>query len=243
MYILVIDTETTTEKRFCYDLGWVVYDTIAEKIVEKRQFLVKEVWENEMLFSVAYYFEKKGFYDFSNIKIEKWELLMKLLEIDIMKYGIENAYAYNIAFDLSVFKNNCDWFKIDNPIEKLNAYDIWNYATNFIVNDSYIKWCLENEKLTDNQNIKGNAETIYQYLINDKDYQEKHNSLDDIIIEIEILKVALKNGANYNKTYRPKRIIKSPTKKELSIILDDKKIITLRYSNKIVKNNVIILES
>jgi hypothetical protein len=243
MNILIIDTETTTEKRFCYDLGWVVYDTIAERIVEQRQFLVKEVWENKMLFSVAYYFEKKDFYEYGNIKSESWVMLTKLLEIDILKYEIENVYAYNIAFDLSVFKNNCDWFAIDNPIEKLKHYDIWNYATNFIVNDDYVKWCLDNEKLTDNQNIRGNAETIYQYLIKDKDYQEKHNSLDDIKIEIEILKVALKNGALYNKTYRPKRIIKSPTQKELSIILDNKKIITLRYSNKIVKNNLIILES
>jgi hypothetical protein len=243
MNILIIDTETTSEKRFCYDLGWLVYDTTTQKVLKERQYLINEVWNNTMLFSLAYYFDKKDMYKEKQVKEIAWNTAMLILSNDIKNYKIENVYAYNIAFDLSVFENNCGWFSFNNPIEKLNAFDIWSYATNFIVKDKYIQWCLAHEKTTENDFIKTNAETIYQYITKQKDFIEKHNGLDDAKIELDILLHCINDlGASWNFQYHNKRFINSPTIKDLEIIIDEKVVATYKYINKVIRNGKVYLK-
>ena len=56
MKIVVFDTETIdTEHPFCYNVGFVVYDTNELKVLAKREYVIEQVWHNPMLFSTAYY--------------------------------------------------------------------------------------------------------------------------------------------------------------------------------------------
>lgn len=242
MNILTIDTETTSENRFCYDLGWSIFNTETKETI-KRQFLISEVWENEMLFSVAYYFDKKDYYIKKSIEKIKWAEAMFLLLIDIRKYNLKSFYGYNVKFDLDVFEKNCQWFKTENYIKMLNAFDIWAYATNFIVNEDYIKWCIENGFFTESENISANAENIYRFITKNVNFEEKHNSICDIEIELEILLECVKNGAEFDTEYKNKRIIKSPINKELEIFIDGKKVNSFNYIGKTIKNNKIYLKS
>jgi hypothetical protein len=63
MNIMVFDTETTNlEKPFCYNIGYVIFDTERREIVAKRDFVVEQVWHNSMLFTTAYYADKREIY-------------------------------------------------------------------------------------------------------------------------------------------------------------------------------------
>ena len=58
----MFDTETIgLEKRFCYDLGYGIYDRKGNPMVE-RQFIIEQIWNNKPLFETAYYAEKKELY-------------------------------------------------------------------------------------------------------------------------------------------------------------------------------------
>ena len=63
MNIMVFDTETIdVEKAYCYNIGYVVFNTEEKTIMAKRDFVVEQVWHNAMLFNTAYYANKKPIY-------------------------------------------------------------------------------------------------------------------------------------------------------------------------------------
>ena len=60
MNIVIFDTETTSiNKKFCYNIGYVIADGDTSDILLKREFVVEQVWHNDMLFSTAYFADKK----------------------------------------------------------------------------------------------------------------------------------------------------------------------------------------
>ena len=63
MNIMVFDTETiSVGKPYCYNIGYVIYDTDGKQIVCKRDFVVEQVWNNRPLFDTAYYADKRPIY-------------------------------------------------------------------------------------------------------------------------------------------------------------------------------------
>ena len=63
MKICVFDTETISiDKPFCYNVGYIIYDTEKKEIVLKKEFVVEQIWHNIALFSTAYFAEKRPFY-------------------------------------------------------------------------------------------------------------------------------------------------------------------------------------
>ena len=113
--IMVVDTETVSvDKKFCYNIGYTILEIIDSEnysVLEKRDFLVKQVWSNTMLFSTAYYANKKPIYtnmlrhkeDYNNISVLKYNEIMEVIQKDIDFYNIEFVYAYNSPFDEEVF--------------------------------------------------------------------------------------------------------------------------------------------
>ena len=126
MYIVVFDTETTSvEKPFVYDIGYLVYDTENDCVVIHRSYIVKQTWENRMLFSTAYYADKKEFY---RQKMKAKAITKKpIAEIvaqmitDFEYYEIAYAYAFNSTFDEKEIEE-----KILPKMEKL-AKDPFDY--------------------------------------------------------------------------------------------------------------------
>ena len=63
MNIVVFDTETTNlEKPFCYNIGYVIANMESGATLLKREFVVEQVWHNDMLFTTAYYANKREIY-------------------------------------------------------------------------------------------------------------------------------------------------------------------------------------
>lgn len=245
MNVMVFDTETTDlEKCFCYDIGYVIMDTDDGDILCERHFIIEQIWHNLPLFESAYYKDKREQYVYllrsHKAEMTKFGYALQQMKRDIATWDIHSAYAYNSNFDDKVFAYNCNWYHLINPLETLEVYDIWGYASQFITcQQKYKNYCEEHELFTDTGNYKGSAESVYQFLTNDETFVEKHMGLYDAQIESQILYEAVsKYGANWDTEYKVNKILARPTATPFTIKVDNEVIYEGEYAKKYVRNNV-----
>lgn len=244
MTFMVFDTETTgLDKPFCYDVG---YNIINEKGVtlDRKHFIVEQIWHNLPLFESAYYKEKRqsyvGLLRSRQAVLNKWGYIMTTIAHDIKKYDVQGAYAYNAGFDDKVFTFNCDWYRCNNPLESVPVFDIWGYASQFITcTDDYKKFCEENSFFTDTENYKATAETVYRYITGDVEFTESHMGAHDSDIESVILYYCVKTeGAKWNTFYKVNKVLPRNKRIPYSIKVNGDIIHTGVYYKKSVYNNV-----
>ena len=227
MNICVFDTETTSlEKPFCYNIGYVITDTETKTILVEKEFVCEQVWHNKMLFTTAYYSDKRPFYVNEmrkrNIKMDKFGYICREMIKDFNAFNVTMAFAYNSSFDEKVFNFNCDWFKCNNPFDNVEIKDIRGFAHQFIVNNNYKKFCEKNKLFSESGNYSTTAENVYRYISQNLEFIENHTALDDSMIENDILFACLENGADINNNYIAKRSIKRNKIEKWDIIIDDK---------------------
>ena len=192
MNIMIFDTETTSlDKPFCYNVGYIIVDSDTAEVIIKRDFVVEQVWHNPMLFTTAYYADKRELYVKSmrsrKTTMDKFGYICQRMIRDIKNFEVSSAYAYNSSFDEKVFDFNCDWFKCNNPFDNIPIYDIRGYAHHFICDDEFKNWCEEHNAFSDSGNYSTTAETAYKFITNDDTFVEEHTALNDSEIEMEIL--------------------------------------------------------
>lgn len=224
MNIMVFDTETTSiEKPFCYNVGYTIFNTdTAEKIV-KRDFVVEQVWHNPMLFTTAYYADKREIY-VNRMKarkclMDKWGYIMRQMRSDIATFEIAHAYAFNSPFDNGVFAYNCEWFKTLNPFDTVALHDIRGYVHRFLAfTPDYQKFCDDNKRYTESGNYSTTAETVFQFITQDTEFIEEHTALADSDIECDILIECIRRGAEWNEDYKVYQSIPREEMREFIVV-------------------------
>lgn len=234
-YALIYDTETTSiEKPFCYNIGYVVLDTDSKEPVLKEDFVCEQVWHNTMLYTTAYYADKKEQYIKAmrsrKTQMEKFGYICRRMARIIKEFDIHEAYAYNSSFDERVFEFNCDWFKCINPFDNVKVLDIRGYFHE-ILDDNYIKWAEENSKFTESGNYSTTAEDVYRYLTNNLDFIESHTALSDSEIESDILVYCLENGCVLGKDYKAKRSIPRVVEKTFKVKKNGEELLAIPCTN------------
>ena len=171
MNVMVFDTETTNlEKPFSYNIGYTIVNVETGEKLVNRDFVVEQIWHNLMLFTTAYYADKRSLY-VSKMKakrtiMDKFGYITQQIIRDIKSYEIAAGYAYNSPFDIKVFAFCCDWFKVANPLDLIPVYDIRGYAVEFICNtDEYKAYCENNQKFTESGNYSTTAEAVYDLFL------------------------------------------------------------------------------
>lgn len=223
MNILVFDTETVDlAKPYCYNVGYVIYDTETAKTILKREFILREVWENDMLFSMAHFAYKRPIYETriaqGKITICSWGDFMNAFYADLIRGQVKIAYAYNAPFDIHVFEFNANYFNTSNPFATLKVLDIIPFVHRKIgFTKAYQDFCERNELFTDTGNYSATAENVVRFLMDSLDFEEEHTALSDSIIELQILRECVRRGCEWTGDYKKYASIPRKAPKVLNI--------------------------
>lgn len=224
MNILVFDTETVNlEKPFCYNIGYVIFNTDCAEVLVQKDYVVEQVWHNPMLFTTAYYADKRELY-VSRMRsrhtiMDKFGYITQAMYRDIKEYNIQHAFAYNSSFDEKVFNFNCDWFKCINPLDTVQVHDIRGQVHKKIAfTESYQAYCDKHELYTESGNYSTTAEAVFRYVSGDDEFTEEHTALADAIIELDILRHCVNLGCEWETDYKVYRSIVKNELKELEIV-------------------------
>lgn len=204
MIIVVFDTETTgLGKSFCYNFGYVIYDTETRQTLVERDFVIEQVWNNLPLFQSAYYVEKRPIYTSAlrgrKALLIKWGFACRLFVNDIKRTGASDFYAFNSPFDTDVFDYNSDWYKTQNPLDYGETHDIQKVIGSIVKSPEYYEFCIKNNFITDANNLQATAEVITRFIRNDPAFIEDHTALSDARIERDILVYLMDKGVDIKK--------------------------------------------
>lgn len=194
--IIVLDTETLGlfDKRV-YDLGYIIYDNDKKQVVKERDYIIKQVYDNENLMKTAYYENKRPLYEIElkngNAKKIYWGMALYILLKDIERYNVSEIYAYNSRFDLEAIAKTCEAFNKNVVIDHIA--DIMDYINIITDTQEYKDFCFNNNYLTKHKKpqCRKTAEVVYRYITDNNVFIEDHMALSDSRIELEILKKAL----------------------------------------------------
>lgn len=246
MNIVVFDTETTDLKKpFCYNVGYLIADSDSKEILLRREFCAEQTWSNLQLFQSAYYADKRPLYvnrmRQHKIVLDKWGYIMQQMKRDFAAFEVAGAYAYNAPFDDGVFQYNCDWFKTQNPFDNIPIFDIRGYVHQFLVDETFKKFCEDNEYFTESGNYSTTAETLFRYISGDYNFNEEHTALADSEIEFEILMDCVDHGAELGRDYAVMKTIPRIVEKTLSIGYRGEEFTEYKYTKKYERNGKITL--
>lgn len=224
-----------------YDIGYTIMDKKGN--IQKRfNALTKEIFGDSELMSTAYFADKIPLYDYmldnKEIKQRLFINIIRELKRDLKKYKIKGIFAYNCNYDIVALAETAQ-YTIDNCPKmtyektkkgkwkpkhekllqklldtKVEFYDIWTMACMTLCQQ---KTFLAQAKFTKKGNIITNAEVVYNYITDQKDFKEEHTALADAEIESEILARIFANGCKPQKQiYFPYRLIPKELIKEFA---------------------------
>lgn len=197
-YFIVLDTETmnSIEQPLCYDIGWVVCDRDGN-IYEERSFVVAETFlDMKDVMQSAYYADKIPQYwediKSGNRTIKPMWTIRKQLIDDMKNYNTNMVGAYNMGFDKRALNNlirytSKSWARWFFPYDT-EYFCIWNFACSVLLNTkSYVDFAIENNLISEADNILTSAECAYKFITKDTEFREEHKGLEDVKIEVAIM--------------------------------------------------------
>lgn len=194
MKLLVLDTETLgVNDRRVYDLGYIIFDTDTNEVLMTRDYIIKQIFDNENLMKTAYYAEKRPIYferlNSGYCKRVYWGNACRILAHDMEKFEVDGVFAYNSPFDFKAILKTCTFYNAKvNPTEN-GIIDIMDYIQPITNSKEYKDFCRKNGFMTRHRvpRCQRKAETLYRFLTNNVGYVEEHTALEDSKIELEIL--------------------------------------------------------
>lgn len=207
---LIVDTETanSVEEPLPYDIGYAICDRTGHIYME-RSFVVAEIFlDMQDVMKSAYYAEKipKYWEDIKNGKriVKSIYNIRKQIIEDMKTYNVKYVGAYNMGFDKRAL-NNLVRYTTKSFVRWFFPYGtkyicIWHLACQTLLNTrTYIDFAKRNGLVSEKDNILTSAESAFRFLTNNITFDESHTGLEDVKIEIEIMKKCFDTHKKMNK--------------------------------------------
>lgn len=210
-YFITFDTETANslECPLMYDLGFAVHDKQGN-IHETFSLVIADVYCNEKeIMQSAYYSRKLPQYE-EDLKTGKRKLVSvetakRILSETAKKYNIKAVIAHNARFDYRSTANTIRYItKSKNryflPYE-VPLWDTLEMAKSVIKDKpTYKDFCERNGYLTKNGQVRLTAEILYRFISKDENFIEKHQGLEDVLIEKEIFQYCVRQHKSMRRS-------------------------------------------
>lgn len=207
----ILDIETITDARLAFDVAWMVCDSHGV-VLERYNALVSEItnapFGSTLIARDSFMCNKSDFY--RDALVSHSVSVKPFAEIAADFAAISERYnattvmcAYNARFDFSVLNDNANMYYGKSFFSAdVEIVDIMTMALATICDtNKYVRWCLLNGFTTEKGNVKTNAETVYAYLMQNKNYTEAHHALQDCEIEADIYFKARKRKQKHHKHF------------------------------------------
>lgn len=201
---MMIDTETIYMKKRVYELGFIVFDSVTCRVVDKGRFLIRETLE-----SALFYFLRHNkmpiFWPESRLSVTQclkakdcvgWSDAIGALLASVKKHDISAFIAHNIAFDISAIYKTSELYSSDfesvfsvmRPIEKLelSGYFIHGLPDN-------LAYEMPHKVKSGCMTMK--ADFLVPALV--AGASQNHDALGDCINQLALYKIATENNGRY----------------------------------------------
>lgn len=216
--IIVLDSETCnihkTEEvlpgnNLTYNIGWEAVVPTTGEVLEQHSYIVPEIFMGEwQKMQSAYYADKIPQYWAG---LATGEYIMKsFFEIvnELIRYCKENNVvaicAHNARFDIDALNTTAEWLT-GYKFRVLSGIEIWDSMkmARSIFNNrpSYKNFCQENGFMTRHKTprCQMTAEVLYRFITQDITFEEEHTALEDVKIEVEIVRACYRAHKKMDK--------------------------------------------
>jgi hypothetical protein len=212
--ILLVDTEfITLNKPFVYDLSYLIARKVDDKYITLKSVgnVVKQVYQNKMMFETAYYSEKRKLY-VSALKGKTYKQnylgnILRQFKKDITDYNVSMVLGYNVNADIRSIDFTSNYLKLESPLKNAKVIDLMPIVVNTICDtDDYKNFAKQNNLITEKGYYKMSVESVMKYINKNVEFVEKHLGKSDNENEIDLLNYAIEKGASLIEM--PKRFLK-----------------------------------
>jgi hypothetical protein len=213
--ILLVDTEfITLNKPFVYDLSYLIARKVGDKYITLKSVgnVVKQVYQNKMMFETAYYSEKRKLY-VSALKGKTYKQnylgnILRQFKKDIAEYNVSMVLGYNVGADMRSIDFTSNYLKLESPLKNTKVIDLMPIVVNTICDtNEYKNFAKQNNLITEKGYYKMSVESVMKYINNNIEFSEKHLGKSDNENEIDLLNYAISKGASLVEM--PKRFLKA----------------------------------
>lgn len=220
IYGIMLDTETANtiveedgklNMRYVlpYDIGFAIIDSFG-RVYETFSFVNYDIYVKEKsLMQTAYYANKIPQYE-QDLREGKRQLkttktIRQIMLDKIKEYNCKFVCAHNAYFDLNGCNNIMRWttkskYRYFFP-KDIEFWDTLKMARSVILlQPTFQRFCQDNNYLTKNGKPQATAEVLYRYIKGNHDFVESHTGLEDVLIEVEILKYCKRQHKAMRKT-------------------------------------------
>lgn len=227
IYGIMLDTETAntiqegsrldTSSVLPYDIGFAIIDTYG-RIYETHSFVNSDIFTREKeLMKSAYYAKKIPQYEVDLLlgtrKLANTYTIRQFILSKIKEYDIKFVCAHNARFDYTSMNNSVRW-ETKSKIRyffprSIEWWDTLRMAREVVAKTpTYRAFCEKHGFMTKHKTpqVQVTAEVLYRYITNNPTFKESHTGLEDVLIEVEILKYCRRKHQKMEKRLYPPRV-------------------------------------
>lgn len=199
---LIFDTETignldNQDSLRVYDIAYKIVDSDFNVLCTRHYFVEEIFFGQADKMKTAYYAEKLPQYfekiARNQVPVEKFIKIHEQLKKDCKRYDVKEAWAYNARFDrnatnatITALSNGYVKYFMPYGVELCCIQHI--AAQTFMARPSYFRFIQKHGLLTDRGNPQTSAEAAYKFITKNPEFVEAHTALEDVNIELEILR-------------------------------------------------------